>query len=1599
LKAWMKKEMSGALSIDGSGLTKSIQAELSKVKLRLNVDTDALKNEVSGALTSAFSTTHRVNIDAVALAAQVRGAVANGLSGAGGGAAGSAASAAPAALSASLVPVIDRMVKSIEDAVQRVPRASKKKAGASGDDGDDAAAKLREAQRDSNENFRARRAARRYDDRGASQDQADANRTYRFRENFQNNVDSEVGREVKRIGAQSTREQAAAVKALKDETVALAAAEKARNDAWEAIDRQRKASTRDERNAAFAAAEAAQQSQRVEAERKYGAAIKSRADVQKQSRTAAMTAARGEIEDFERQIDQAAAAQKRMAELRAKSASAVDSRALLGLHSDSEMSSFTAQLRAQMQEQVKIGKEAEAARKRVEAEREKDRKLEIARAYEAAKMDASGTYTGRGTSIAAARRTAGQFGDQATREFLGSKAGLLDRTTAELENFRKKVAQTGGTKDKATASTKALNAAVNDLHSGVRGLAGSVGAMWLTWGNTAAIAGMAALGASVRSVYTVGKDLEYQLAFVKVLSDGTTVSLKEFSDTVRGSLTTPVEAAQALRALAQNGLSAREALQALPTVLALATAGEMSLTEAALGATGVMAAFNLKVEDLPRIADVFAKAAAISNTNVASMVEAMKQASTVSDQYKVSLEETAASLSVLAKRNIEGSAAGTAFRNMMSELATPSKKARDALKTLGLELYDQNKQLKSFSEVLSQLKDKTAVLNEKGRLAFLRDVFDERGAKAANALLTDYDLLGTTLDKLKHKSEGFAQSVSDALGSEVEGKLKRLMSEFQLSTAGTFNEVSTAVGNLVDQLRVAASSTEFKQFLKTVTDGVINLTRFFIEHYKAVEYTVLVWLGLRGVLAAVEVWGVLTKAIGGATTALAGLRVGALAAAGALTGGVALVLALGTEYLLLGQRTNEAREAQIAFRNQLVLQDQALDSSISKLKQENEQLDKRIQLQRQGYSGSQARQMVEDAAAQKEKTDDRDKARAALEKAAETYRQAKERKAPGGRGFSNSSSHSAQVTEAEANLREAIAIAQKADAVYTKFLEEQELKRTRTAKLELDKRLADANAFNRQLYDFRLRSKKNTDGLFITQGEATTGDKNDFDAMFRERQAKFNKLGGDYSPIDKSAKSAAHREAMAEARQIIEGLREEEAAAKQTIKFQRELNEARFNPTQFGPYMAAKVQEQESLKESERLLGIESNAILELLRIRVTDQRLTEADKTNIDTELKRRQASISLLQEESKHRAELLKVKAQERMRQDVQGEDKQLRSLSDGDAKQLASLKQKYDVKATPGATVAQREAELQVEERYRDVISQKELKIKEVQEGQLLLAEMIDTARKDELPDLLALHEAATNNLAVEQQRLEIVKEQAKKAKESATTAARTEYEKSQTAQYGWDRFWKEYVEQGTSSATIVYDAMKATARGMEDALANFILKGKGGFKSLVATILAEVARMLATQAMKQFIGIAMSFIPGFGSGSGATVGGVNGSAGTPSTATFAENGHVMTSNGPMQLRKYAGGGVARRPQLAVFGEGSMAEAYVPLPDGRTIPVTMKGGGGGGDTHVITNVNIQSDGNSKVESDVNGEKAGALGKMLEHAVMTIIAREKRPGGLIYN
>lgn len=146
-----------------------------------------------------------------------------------------------------------------------------------------------------------------------------------------------------------------------------------------------------------------------------------------------------------------------------------------------------------------------------------------------------------------------------------------------------------------------------------------------------------------------------------------------------------------------------------------------------------------------------------------------------------------------------------------------------------------------------------------------------------------------------------------------------------------------------------------------------------------------------------------------------------------------------------------------------------------------------------------------------------------------------------------------------------------------------------------------------------------------------------------------------------------------------------------------------------------------------------------------------------------------------------------------------------------------------------------------------------------------------------------------------------------------------------------------DEWTDMTTVMDEVWRGTMNSMSENLASFLLDGEGGIKNFIKT----VGDMVAKAALNKGIGALIN--AAFGSPAAP------GAAPSPSpvgpvqaNGVFATGG-IMTEHGKASLKQYANGGVANTPQIALFGEGSRPEAYVPLPDGRTIPVTMQGSGG--------------------------------------------------------
>lgn len=259
---------------------------------------------------------------------------------------------------------------------------------------------------------------------------------------------------------------------------------------------------------------------------------------------------------------------------------------------------------------------------------------------------------------------------------------------------------------------------------------------------------------------------------------------------------------------------------------------------------------------------------------------------------------------------------------------------------------------------------------------------------------------------------------------------------------------------------------------------------------------------------------------------------------------------------------------------------------------------------------------------------------------------------------------------------------------------------------------------------------------------------------------------------------------------------------------------------------------------------------------------------------------------------------------------------------------------------------------------------IKLLELEGNAVNMTTVAYEARRAELEHQLQVQQATRNMTAEGAEEYRRIADAAYRASRGL---ADMQVEQSKTFDFGAKSALKKYREDLENVAKATEAAFSNAFKGIEDALVNFVMTGKMDFKSLANSILQDMARIALQQAVMKPL---TSFMGSF----------------------FADGG-IMSSQGSMPLKAYSSGGVADSPQLAVFGEGRMPEAYVPLPDGRTIPVTMKGGAAGGGNNVTVNVSVEN-GGEQVKSN---QGAGDLGRAIAGAVKQELINQKRPGGLL--
>lgn len=334
---------------------------------------------------------------------------------------------------------------------------------------------------------------------------------------------------------------------------------------------------------------------------------------------------------------------------------------------------------------------------------------------------------------------------------------------------------------------------------------GAIGAGAVFVGNILASMAQEALNAAGQflsdSIQT-GMDFDKSMSQVAATM-GTTVSeiqdLQSFAQEMgRTTAFSATEAAEALNYMALAGYDTNKSMTALPSVLNLAASGCIDLARASDMVTDAQSALGLQFEDLDNFVDQLAKTASTTNTSVSQLGDAVLTVGGTAKMMAGGTVELNQVLGLLADNGIKGAEGGTALRNMLLSLASPTSAASETLSSLGVAVFDAEGNMRSLQDVMQDLNFAMDGMTSEERTQAISNIFNKRDLKSVEALL------GTTAERWNEvgnaiaNAEGAAQQMADTQLDNLSGDVTMLQSALEGLQIELFHNVEPALRGFVE---------------------------------------------------------------------------------------------------------------------------------------------------------------------------------------------------------------------------------------------------------------------------------------------------------------------------------------------------------------------------------------------------------------------------------------------------------------------------------------------------------------------------------------------------------------------------------------------------------------------------------------------------------------------------------------------------------------------------------------------------------------------------------------------------------------------------------
>lgn len=326
----------------------------------------------------------------------------------------------------------------------------------------------------------------------------------------------------------------------------------------------------------------------------------------------------------------------------------------------------------------------------------------------------------------------------------------------------------------------------------------------------------------------VGGDFEEQMSRVKAISGATGDAFEELRDQAidLGAKTafSAKESADGMENLASAGFDAQEIMAAMPGLLDLAAVSGGDVALASENAATALRGFGLEADQSGHIADVFARAAADTNAEVADMGEAMKYIAPVANAMGLSIEETAAAIGIMSDAGVKGSQAGTTLRGALSRISKPTKAMRETMDELGISFYDSEGNMISLQDQIGVLSNSFEGMTQEQKNQALVTLYGQESLSGMMALIDKGpDSLGALTESLE-QSDGAADEMARTMQDNMNSSIEQMMGALESAAIVIQDILAPAISAVADY--IGGLAEKFVSAPKWMQTAIISLGLF-----------------------------------------------------------------------------------------------------------------------------------------------------------------------------------------------------------------------------------------------------------------------------------------------------------------------------------------------------------------------------------------------------------------------------------------------------------------------------------------------------------------------------------------------------------------------------------------------------------------------------------------------------------------------------------------------------------------------------------------------------------------------------------------------------